>query len=172
LLANHIGKNLSQQYTSQSITDIKLRTALKPLQEIRGEGLDVFPQNSILRVTDVSGQANYFTLINNSGYSNISELLGDLKRRRPSEDYLTVVPGIIGAYPNAFFKVTTQTLPDFMTRMKSMKTEADYNALADLYAVRRTNPRFWDYSDALHAYYKKAEPVAAGMLDYNRFENR
>jgi len=172
LLAKRIGKNVSNEYALGKLTDKKLRTALERLQKVRGEGLAMFPQNSILRVDDKSGRSEYFTLINNSAYSNLSELFGEDKRRRPAEDYLTVVPGILGAYPNAFFQTTTRSLPDFILRMERLKTEADFTALADNFAVRRTNPGFWAFSDSLHEYYRKEEPVRSGMLDYNRLENR
>jgi hypothetical protein len=154
------------------VSSRKLRNSLHQLQAIRGESLAVFPQDSILRVDDKSGHSQYFTLVNNSGFSNISELFGEDKRRRPAEDYLTVVPGILGAYPNAFFRVTETQLGPFAEAISRMKTTEDYTRLADRYAVRRTDPQFWAFSDALHEDYRKREPVTAGMLDYNRLENR
>lgn len=172
LLAKRIGKNVSREYQPGRVTDKKLRTALDRLQKVRGEGLAIFPQNSILRIDSQNGPGEYFTLINNSAYSNLSELFGEDKRRRPAEDYLTVVPGILGAYPNAFFQATTNSLPDFISRMEHLKTEADFSALADNFAMRRTNAGFWAFSDSLHEYYREREPVSSGMLDYNRLENR
>jgi hypothetical protein len=38
--------------------------------------------------------------------------------------------------------------------------------------VRRTNPDFWAFSDALIDRYQKDQSLEAGILDYNRFENR
>lgn len=172
MLAAHMGKNLAHDYDLDQVQDRKRRALLKRLQAVHGEGLAAFPQNSILRIDDTHGGSYYFSLLNNSGFSNISGLFEINDRRLPAEDYLTVVPGIIGAYPNAFFQTTTASLPDFVVHMENLKTEQDYTALADTFAVRRTNPDFWAFSDDLHRYYKKAEPVTAGMLDYNRFENR
>lgn len=172
LLANRIGKNVSSEYRLTKISNKTLRSSMERLQQVRGEGLAVFPQNSILRIDDKSGHREYFTLINNSAYSNLSELFGEDKRRRPAEDYLTVVPGILGAYPNAFFQTTTSRLPDFISQMNRMKTEEDFTALANDFAIRRTNSDFWAFSDSLHAYYRGVEPIRGGMLDYNRLENR
>jgi hypothetical protein len=172
MLAKRLGKNLAQDHNLVQVKDKKLRASLMRLQAVHGEGLAVFPQNSILRIDDTAGVSHYVTLLNNSGFSNISGLFKSSERRLPAEDYLTVVPGIVGAYPNAFFQTSTASLADFITHMESLKNEADYTALTDVFAVRRTNPDFWAFSDALHHYYKKQEPVAAGMLDYNRFENR
>lgn len=147
-------------------------TALKPLSQVRGKSLSWFPQNSILRV-EVSGHAPlFFTLINNSGFSNNSELFGEDKRRRPDEDTLTVVPGFLGAYPNAFFTVSEKELDNFAASVSRLGSEQDYTVLADRFAIRRTNPQFWSFSDAVQHAHRQQSPVTAGLLDYNRFENR
>jgi hypothetical protein len=171
LITARIGKNVSQEFSLTKEPSKNIHTMVNRLQNIRGAGLSVFPQNSILRVDD-GKKSRYFTLLNNSSYSNISQLLQADERRRPNEDYLTVVPGIIGAYPNAFFIVTEDSAPAFVSSLKKMKTEEDYKALADTFAMRRTNPDFWRFSDDLHSYYEKQKPIASGILDYNRFENR
>jgi hypothetical protein len=38
--------------------------------------------------------------------------------------------------------------------------------------VRRTNPKFWDYSENMHRYFKDTYPTEFGYLDFNRLENR
>ena len=50
--------------------------------------------------------------------------------------------------------------------------EADYAAFAERCAVRRTAPDFWAFSDGLVDRYRRDQPLQAGILDYNRFENR
>mgnify|MGYP000901862489 CR=1 FL=1 len=51
-------------------------------------------------------------------------------------------------------------------------SEEDYRVLADRFAVRRSDPAFWQYSDELQATHLKLAPLTAGLLDYNRLENR
>lgn len=53
-----------------------------------------------------------------------------------------------------------------------MGSEEDYVALLDSYAIRRSSNKFWAYSDELTEWYKMKYPIEAGLLDYNRFENR
>jgi pyoverdine/dityrosine biosynthesis protein Dit1 len=48
----------------------------------------------------------------------------------------------------------------------------DYRVFADRFAIRRTNEKFWAYSDELHEAYKNMNQVEYGVLDYNRFENQ
>ena len=90
----------------------------------------------------------------------------------PADNRLTVVPGLLGAYPNAIYRVNERDLPAFEAAIRGLASEADYRALADRFAIRRTSPGFWAASDALHEAWRKATPLEAGLLDYNRLENR
>ena len=54
----------------------------------------------------------------------------------------------------------------------ALSSENDYRTLADRYAVRRSDPGFWPTSDELQAAHLLAAPISAGILDYNRLENR
>ena len=83
-----------------------------------------------------------------------------------------MVPGFIGAYPNAIYRVPARELPAFEAALRGLASEADYRALADRYAVRRTSPAFWAASDALYQAYRAAAPQEAGLFDLSRFENR
>ena len=40
------------------------------------------------------------------------------------------------------------------------------------YGVRRTSREFWRHSDEVIAAHHAAGPIANGLLDYNRLENR
>jgi hypothetical protein len=90
----------------------------------------------------------------------------------PVEDYLTVVKGFIGSYPNIFFQVPDSELGKFVALVESMQDEQDYAGLVTAYGVRRTSPDFWQLSDTLYDHYRQREPAAAGLFDLNRYENR
>jgi len=53
-----------------------------------------------------------------------------------------------------------------------MKTEKDYKQLLNRFGVRRTSPDFWTTSDQIAELFRQQEPLASGVLDYNRLENR
>nr|WP_235868846.1 fatty acid cis/trans isomerase [Vibrio superstes] len=42
----------------------------------------------------------------------------------------------------------------------------------DRFAIRRTDIRFWPFSDKIHAWYEQDQPIEYGLLDYNRFQNK
>jgi hypothetical protein len=86
------------------------------------------------------------TLLSNSAYSNISSLLHSDSNRLPAEDTLTIVNGVSGAYPNVFLQLSEPEIPDLVTRIEQLRSEADY--------------------------YRAAEVISSGVLDYGRYENR
>ena len=111
-------------------------------------------------------------MINNSAHSNVAHLFSEADRRLPAEDDLAILRGVVGTYPNAFFKVEQAQLSEFVSSLNAIKTEQDYRKLKDQFAIRRTNAKFWTFADELHAWYKSNQPKSAGLLDFNRLENR
>jgi hypothetical protein len=144
---------------------------LERLAALRGRALSYLPESAILTVRD-GGRDRHFSMIANRGHSNVAELFDEAVRRLPDEDSLLVANGFISAYPNAFFVLDSSRLPAFVAAVAGLTSEADYAALAATYGIRRTDPRFWPHSDALHAAWRQSAPREAGLFDYNRFENR
>lgn len=149
-----------------------LRTPLHELESVHGAALQWLPESSLLVVETPDGNLRTFSLIRNTAHGSVSHLLGERRELRPDEDTLTVVPGVIGAYPNAFYRVKASELPAMTAAVGQLRSEADYAAFARRWAVRRTNPDFWAFSDAVIDRYQKDQSLEAGILDYNRFENR
>jgi hypothetical protein len=63
-------------------------------------------------------------------------------------------------------------LKDFVSAVEGLSSEEDYQALLSRFGVRRSDPDFWKHSDYLRTAYQNASPIEAGLLDYNRLENR
>ena len=102
----------------------------------------------------------------------MSHLLGERKELIPEEDTLTLAPGIIFNYPNAFYRVRSVDLPAMISALQGLRSEGDYAAFTKRWAVRRDNQDFWAFSDALHQRYFHDQTLEAGILDYNRLEFR
>lgn len=145
---------------------------LQRLADIGGQILDYFPEAAILRINGSDGKGKLYSLIRNRSHSNVSSLLGEAKRLIPAEQNLTVVEGVVGNYPNSFFDVNQQQLGDFVDKIAAMNSDQSFTQLMSDYGVRRTNPQFWNYSDWVTDYYYKNRPIEAGLLDYNRYNNR
>ncbi len=58
--------------------------------------------------TDVAG-----TIVVNRWHDSVAYLVGEDKRLDPSKDSADFIPGLIGSYPNYFFDIREEDLPDF-----------------------------------------------------------
>lgn len=123
---------------------------------------------SVLYIRNVG----YFSLLRNSEHSNITSLLDQSKERLPEKDTLSVVYGFIGDYPEIFFDVDPSRLSMFVDAVSDLKKEENYSALLDTYGIRRTDARFWAFSDQMQQAHLQWAGVEGGLLDYNRYQNR
>ncbi|CBL43614.1 Fatty acid cis/trans isomerase [gamma proteobacterium HdN1] len=146
--------------------------ALARINHVAGKRASLFPELSMLLVEGEGHEDQVFTLIRNSGHSNITSLLNENGQRLPEEDYLTLLKGVVGSYPGAFLRVKEGELNRFVNALEQVDSEAAYAAFLGRYGVRRTASDFWVVSDRFHALYFLENPVEAGLLDFNRLENR
>ncbi len=147
------------------------RRALEKLQSIVGGPAIQLPQATFLTVHGKDATRHY-TLLRNNAHSNITSLLREDKNRVPERDTVTVVSGFLGAYPDAFVRVDEAQLNNYVEAVLALSDAADYQQLMNQYAIRRTNPDFWQHSDAVQASHLGNHPYRAGLFDYNRLENR
>jgi hypothetical protein len=142
------------------------------LQTLDGRPFSIMPEVAFVEILTASGEERVYSIVHNSGYSNNAQIFKEAQRRIPEEDYLTVVKGFIGSYPNVFFQLHEKDIGAFVAAIESMRSEQDYRQLVSRYGVRRNATWFWRLSDKFHAHYKKHYPVEAGLFDLNRYENR
>ncbi|MFB9136285.1 fatty acid cis/trans isomerase [Vibrio olivae] len=145
---------------------------LQQIDNIQGKGLVHLPQIMMMMVKSQSGDDQLFTLLHNNAHTNISSLFDEESNRDPANDDLTLVRGVLGSYPAAFLNIEESQVPALVHALQTLKTESDYVKLLDQFAVRRSSPNFWSFSDRVHQWYRHDQPVEFGLLDYNRFENR
>jgi len=118
------------------------------------------------------GSSRNFSLLRNTAHASVSHLLGEHLELLPDENTLSLIPGVLGSYPNALYHAQAAELPLLAADLGRLKSATDYAALTRRWAIRRDNPNFWSFSDALMQRYAHEQPLEAGVLDYNRLENR
>ncbi len=170
MIREYLAPVLHSSYAIEKISNMHVRQQLERLSHLQGLAVSWLPQNVIVIISGSDDQV--VTLIHNNGLSNVSHLFFEQERRLPEEDTLTVVRGFLGAYPNAFYHVEESKLEDFVRAVEHLGSEEDYQALLSRFGVRRNDPDFWKYSDALRMAYHHDSPIEAGLFDYNRMENR
>lgn len=173
MLAKKLAPVLDRQHDLREEPDPGLREELGRLAGQQGENVTLMPELAFLAVTDggVDGPAIY-SLVRDTAHTNVASLFREEKRLVPAENTLFVGRGFVGAYPNAFFRVARSELPGFTAAVAALRSEADYRALVARFGVDRASPDFWQHSDALARAYARLDPVASGIFDYGRLENR
>jgi len=123
-----------------------VQAAIGRLGNLEGRRVSFMPQLAWL-IVDESGSERHFTVLHNNAHSNISRLFDEEQRRLPDEDTLTVLEGLVGAYPNVFYRVTAGELPAFVEGVERLASAADYARLAARFGVSASDPEFWKVSD-------------------------
>ncbi len=173
LLREHLGPALDRSYALEAVGDEAITSSLEALAALEGSRLAWLPESAFLTITGHPDGADMsFSLLRNTGHSNVSHLFSEAREILPDENTLTVARGFVGAYPNAFYRVERTELAAFVEAVRSLQSESDYAALVDRFGVRRGDPGFWAHSDGIHAASAGSRPVEAGLFDYNRLENR
>ncbi len=136
-------------YNYQSGASTAMVSAFDQMQRNVGAHNLFMPHVSFVNVKG-PGRDQVYSLIRNTGYSNIAQLFMETERIIPDESSLTVARGFIGAYPNYFFQVSESQIALFSQDIAAMKTKADYTALVEHYGVHRNATWFWRVSDKLY----------------------
>lgn len=174
LALNHdydINKVFENHFPESKVSDTNLLSDLQALGSVKGTSLQWIPEASFMRLESPGQPTLNFSLLRNTSHLNITRLLSEEKTLIPEENTLDVLPGFATAYPNVFFRVQRKDLAEFTRQIGALTSQADYVHFAEHFGVRRTNPIFWDVSDAIFADYKKARLIEAGLFDLNRYEN-
>ncbi|MDO6746313.1 fatty acid cis/trans isomerase [Gilvimarinus sp. 1_MG-2023] len=158
----------SSPYVQQLGWPDTLQEPFTKLQSIHGKAASLMSESSLIWVP----KKGVFSLLRTSAHSNLSSLFQESKRRLPDEDKLVITGGVVGAYPNTFWMLDESSWDEFAQQIVSLNTEADYQKLRQRFGVNRADPNFWQISDAIHQAYRQHQPQRAGLLDFNRLENR
>ncbi|WP_254443529.1 fatty acid cis/trans isomerase [Ruegeria atlantica] len=149
----------------------QLSEALRDLANQPGDWVNYLPDLSVLLVEQEGGPIEPFTLVHDKAHYNVAFLFHEKARRDFKEDVLTILPGLIGSYPNFFFHLRQDQLPSFIVALKSVQSQDDYMAVVAEFGVRRTSPSFWALSDQVNEEFLNREPVQAGLFDLNRYKD-
>jgi hypothetical protein len=122
-----------------------------------------------LRIRRNSGKDIVATIVVNRWHKNVAFMLGEENRLDPLKDSLEFIPGLIGSYPNMFFDVHQDDIPDFIDLISHFDKSGKSIARLAKYGINRSDDRFWDTYDWFQKRLNEDEPVTGGLLDLNRY---
>jgi hypothetical protein len=79
-----------------------------------------------------------FTILPDSARTNAAEFFRENERRVPAEDELTVVPGLLGAYPNVLFVVLRKDVSALVSAIGRLDGPASYRELRTRFGLLRS----------------------------------
>lgn len=155
----------------------ELEQAFSTLSGWRGAHAQVFPNVTILRVHDDSGEQRVYTVVANRGYLSHDLLTGKERARNPEQDVLSTLRGIAGAYPELFIDMPLgASATEFVKRVHGVRNQEDWNAVMDDFGtpdgvqiIQRDHAEFWPFLDFLHDWYVHDNPVDSGILDISEY---
>lgn len=167
------GAYCSRPQMSEEFRDVE--QSLSRLASRPAAGLKVInqlPEATMLRIEGQGGKRQVYSLLRNRAHSNVAFMLGEAYRYQPGLDTLTVVPGVLSSYPNFMFNVPASDVPEFVEDLEAARDDKDrFERIVMRWGVRRSHPQFWQYFHDLDRYIQETDPVEAGVLDMNRYEN-
>jgi hypothetical protein len=172
MMQTRLSPVLDRELALSALRDEQLQDPLERLATLGGLAASLMSETSYLEVRNPDGSAEYFTILRDSGHTNVAHLFNEQNRRLPNEDHLTVLRGFVGQYPNTLFSTTRAELSEFVEHVCKLSDEQAYAALHARFGIGRTNPAFWSFSDRAHAAFARTAPLQAGLFDFNRLEGR
>lgn len=122
-----------------------------------------------VRIRGNNGKDYVFTMVANRWHDNVADLIGEDGRLDPAKDSIDFIRGMIGSYPNYFFDVREEDLPDFLDLLATFnKSQKNIKRLAK-YGINRADDRFWETYDWFQKRFNEDEPVRGGLFDLNRY---
>ena len=158
----------------QSVELQRVEQALARLTNRMAAGLPAIlqlPEATLLRVEYADDRREIYSLLRNRAHSNVAFMFGESLRWQPRLDTLTVYPGILSSYPNFLFSLPASDVPAFAAAMEQVRNRGDFEQVVERWGIRRSHPLFWSYFNDLTRYLEQVEPLEAGVLDMNRYEN-
>ncbi len=152
----------------------RVEAQLQKIARMKGAQIHALPEVAFLRVHSAGRDSDdlAYTLVHNKMLENVAFIVAESLRRDSTNDTVTLVPGFLGSYPNLFFSVDEEQLPQFVERLANTRDDAAIEAFYSTFGIRRSNPRIWEFSDWFNKKHKELVPVEAGWFDLSRYENR
>jgi len=111
----------------------------------------------------------YISIVINRWHEDITTLFGEANKLRPEKDNATFVKGFVGSYPNYFYEVSLEKLPQFFAVLRDFDGSEKYWKILNNFGINRMNDRFWEVYDRFQDRFMSEEPLQAGLFDLNRY---
>jgi hypothetical protein len=135
------------------------------IEHANGSDVNLF----YVHVRNYRGTDRYFSIVINRWHDNVNSMFGEASRLDPSKDTMHFLPRSIGAYPNYFFEVDGEEIPEFFDMLENFDGSDEYIAKFLKFGVNRADDDFWESYDRFQADLDQSDPLHTGLYDLNRY---
>lgn len=143
------------------------RFAARPASEV--PGIRYLPEVSFLRVDLPDGTRRSYSLLRDRRHSNVAFMLGEELRYQEMLDAVTVMPTLIGSYPNLMFRIDLDDIERFSDALVTVGSTDDMDGLVAKWGVGRMDTDFWQVLHSFSEETRRRTPLDAGLYDVNRY---
>ncbi|GAF94018.1 unnamed protein product, partial [marine sediment metagenome] len=122
-----------------------------------------------LRIRFRDGKYVVVSIVINRWHDDVTYLFGEDGRLNSSKDSADFIRGFIGSYPNLFFDVHEDDLPDFLDLLAHFHETEEEMERFRKYGVNRADDNFWEHYDWFQQRFNSEQPVYSGLFDLNRY---
>jgi hypothetical protein len=158
----HDGLTSAQRERRESLR----RLAARPAAEL--DAVRYLPDVTFLRVDD-GARSEAFTLLRNRRHSNVAFMLGESLRYQEERDSLSILPTLIGSYPNLMLRVSAAELDGLTRALEAMNSEEALREVVARWGLRRMDPAIWPTFHGFTELLREEAPLEAGVYDLNRY---
>lgn len=165
--ASDIDPDTEFKYISDKINHAFAKVAALPAKKLAA--IKWFPEVSFVHIDLPNDDSLSYTVIRNRQHSSVSFMLGESLRYETNQDTLTILPELIGSYPNLMFRLKSTEVDDFVSNLTQITSEKGFDSLINKWGVRRMNSEFWNvlhgFTESMH----NKQPLESGIYDINRY---
>jgi len=122
-----------------------------------------------VRIRLNNGEDRVVSIVINRWHDNVAYLFGEDGALDSTRDRADFIKGFIGSYPNYFFDVHQEELPDFFYLLMNAKPVSEDRERLKKYGVNRADNDFWEHFDWFQKRFAQENPVESGLFDLNRY---
>lgn len=119
---------------------------------------------------NLKGESYVYTLVVNRWHDSVAFIFNEDLRLDPHKDTINFIPGYLGSYPNYFFEVSDDAIPDFFEMLRHFDVkDPSHLERFRTYGVNRADADFWEHYDRFQKHFDATGGEEAGLFDLNRY---
>ena len=127
---------------------------------------------AFIRICMPEGGDQVVSMVIHRWHDNVKFIVPEELFLDSSKDEADFFKGFIGSYPNYFFDVNKDDLPEFLALLNRYEDSLEDRQLLEKYGVNRADQNFWKEYDWFQKRFEDEDPLHSGLFDLSRYYHR